>query len=57
MEVTPREPSKTDADKATPGPRIWRPETPEVEASQAAKVLQAILHDETPTEPGYGHGV
>jgi hypothetical protein len=64
MEVMTREPSKPETDP--PAPRPWRytetsateglkticePETPDLETSPTS------WHEDTPTEPGYGHGV
>ena len=52
MEVTTHEPSTPDAESTAPQPWVYEPETPDREA-----ILKKIGHEDTPTEPGYGHGV
>jgi hypothetical protein len=52
MEVTPHEPSTPDADSTASRPWVCEPETPDRET-----ILKKIGHEDTPTEPGYGHGV
>jgi hypothetical protein len=51
MEVTTREPPTPDTDSPAPRPWVCEPEARDEE------VIQAAAHEETPTEPGYGHGV
>jgi hypothetical protein len=52
MDITTHEPSVPDAHSVVSRPWKREPEAPDVEA-----VRPAVGQEETPTEPGYGHGV
>jgi hypothetical protein len=51
MEVTVPEPPTPEADSVPPRPWMREPQTTNREE------IMAVPHEETPTEPGYGHGV